>query len=193
MMPRTVPIGGEMFTKAIADAMGTSMAEAEELKTEKADVTSVSMSPGMGGGAAFTPYNPFAEPSEGDTTAAEVADAGGDATVSDQAAIAPAGPGGAEVGQHLSGVLDEFVAELRRSIDYYRSRGGDVSVIVLCGGGSKLKGLPEFVSSAIGTKCDSFDPMRRLNVNVRKVSPDYVEAHKEEFAVAVGNGLHVVF
>lgn len=193
MMPRTVPIGGEMFTKAIADAMAISMAEAEELKTEKADVTSVSMTPGMGGGAAFTPYNPFAEPSEGDTTAAEGAAADGDATVSDQAAITPAGPGGAEVGQHLSGVLDEFVAELRRSIDYYRSRGGDVTVIALCGGGSKLKGLAEFIANAIGTKCDSFDPMRRLNVNVRKVSPDYVEAHKEEFAVAVGNGLHVVF
>lgn len=193
MMPRTVPIGGEMFTKAIADAMGISMAEAEELKTEKADVSSVSMSPGMGASAGFVPYNPFAEPSEGDTTAAEGTSSDADATVSDQAAITPAGPGGAEVGQHLAGVLDEFVAELRRSIDYYKSRGGDVSVIALCGGGSKLKGLPAFISSAIGIRCDSFDPMRRLNVNVRKVSPDYVEAHKEEFAVAVGNGLHVVF
>jgi len=29
LMPRQIPIGGEMFTRAIADGLGISMAEAE--------------------------------------------------------------------------------------------------------------------------------------------------------------------
>jgi type IV pilus assembly protein PilM len=186
LLPRTVPIGGEMFTKAIADAQSISMTDAEDQKVTSADISAVSMNTGSAT-ASFTPYNPFT----GDATASEDA-VSGDATVADiaQAAVVVSNT---ELGQQLASVLDEFVAELRRSLDYFRSRGGEIDSITICGGGSKLKGMAGFIESSIGLKCDELDPMRRLNVNVRKVAPDFIEEHKGEFAVAIGNGLHVVF
>ncbi len=186
LLPRTVPIGGEMFTKAIADAQSISMTDAEEQKLSSADIASVSMDSGSAT-ASFTPYNPFT----GDATASEDV-ASADATVAE---ITPAisSNSNVELGQQLAGVLDEFVAELRRSLDYFRSRGGEIDSVTICGGGSKLKGMAGFIESSLGLKCDELDPMRRLNVNVRKVAPDFIEEHKGEFAVAIGNGLHVVF
>jgi hypothetical protein len=41
--------------------------------------------------------------------------------------------------------------------------------------------------------CDTYDPLRRLNVNAKKADPSFLEAHRAEFAVAVGNGLHILF
>jgi type IV pilus assembly protein PilM len=90
-------------------------------------------------------------------------------------------------------VLEELIAEIRRSIDYYRSRGGEVDLIELCGGGTRLRGLSEYITNALSVQCDSYDPLRRLNLNVRKVPPAFVDEHRQEFAVAVGNGLHIFF
>ena len=88
-------------------------------------------------------------------------------------------------------MLDEFVAEVRRSIDYFRSRGGDVQRVVLAGGGTRLNGLAGFLGKVLGVECDHYDPTRRLNINLRKVAPGFVEEHRQEFAVAIGgNGLH---
>src|SRR5206468_20558 len=69
LMPRQVPIGGEMFTKAIADAMTVSLADAENIKISKGaipDAASDSASSPSAFGAPgstqeFTPYNPFGE------------------------------------------------------------------------------------------------------------------------------------
>lgn len=180
LMPRQVPIGGEMFTKAIADAQGVSMEEAERLKVEEADLGS--LSPGGGATQAFTPYNPFSD------------DGGAAPVPADDAASAPAPvPSGSGVASSMAGVLDEFVAEIRRSLDYFRSRGGDVSRLTLCGGGGKLRGLASFLEANVGVPCDNYDPLRRLNLNAKKIAPGFVDDHRSEFAVAVGNGLHILF
>lgn len=185
LLPRQVPIGGEMFTKAIADHMSVGNEEAENLKQTQGDASTVTVSnPFASASPTFQPYNPFSDDAS--------APAAGDAPAEDSTAIAPSASN-PQVGTALAGVLDEFMAELRRSIDYFKSRGGDVNAICLAGGGSKLRGLNKFVEGALGIRCDVYDPLRRLNVNVRKVAPDFIESHKEEFAVAIGNGLHVVF
>jgi len=93
----------------------------------------------------------------------------------------------------IAPVLEEFVGEVRRSIDYYRSRGGEIDAVELCGGGAKLSGLNAYLTKSLGIECDAYDPLRSLNLNVRKVAPTFVEEHKQEFAVAVGNGLHIFF
>lgn len=189
LMPRTIPIGGELFTKAIADSMGVSMESAEGLKMEKGDVGAVSSAPAnpFAATAGFTAYNPFADDASGGAGAPAEGDEG-----SNVPAPVPSA-GDAQVNQAMAGVLDEFAAELRRSIDYFKSRGGDVNVVGICGGGAKLNGLDRFIEAAVGVRCDRIDPMRRLNVNIKKVAPGYQEQHREEYAVAVGNGLHVVF
>ncbi len=187
LLPRQVPMGGEMFTQAIADSMGVSHDEAEKLKQESADLDKVDVANAGGFGGAtqgFTPYNPFAD------EPAPVAPAV-DEPAAEAAPLANAGLD--RVNQALAGVAEEFAAEIKRSLDYYRSRGSNVDVIVLCGGGAKLRGLDKYLTKSTGQSCDNYDPMRRLNLNVRKVPPAYVDEHREEFAVAVGNGLHICF
>jgi len=208
LMPRQVPVGGELFTKAIADAFALSTDDAETMKLEHgeipdwAGVAQVASDPfgDPTATAGFQAYNPFADdpltyspdPSQlpGDTTIPPFGQSGefGDTT--------PASTGDQQSSQMynaIAPILEEFVSEVRRSIDYYRSRGGEIDAVELCGGGAKLGGLTAFLTKSLGIECDAYDPLRRLNVNARKVAPDFVEEHKQQFAVAVGNGLHIFF
>ncbi len=210
LMPRQVPIGGEMFTKAVADALTVSIADAEHTKVQKAEIPESAADAGPAGGPGatqeFTPYNPFGD----DVAPPPAAPAGfnpfGDSTIApaaegEAAAPAPAAPAhsagdsaeSVRVYNAFAPVLEEFVAEVRRSIDYFRSRGGDVNQILLSGGGSKMPGLVGFLTKSLGVKCDNYDPFRRLNVSAKKVAPDYIDEHRQEFVVAIGNGLHILF
>ncbi|MEQ1822689.1 MAG: type IV pilus assembly protein PilM [Fimbriimonadaceae bacterium] len=211
LMPRQVPVGGEMFTKAISDHFGISTDEAESKKCNEADISSLSVatpsfSNPFGGDDGMQAYNPFSDETVS-MPANPFADA--PAPVEDAAPFnpyaespepapiaqdsAPLAPAGNEVNTALSNELDEFVAEIRRSIDYFRGRGGDVNRIVLCGGGAKLRGIDEFLNKALGIQCDVYDPLSRLNVNAKKADNAFIDAHRQEFALAVGNGLHILF
>ncbi len=180
LMPRQVPLGGELLTKSIADGLGVSGPEAEEIKRNQADASQVSA-----GGAAtqqFTAYNPFAEAGEGGAPEAS----------GESAAPVPAADAN-RVNAFIVDGLSELAEEARRSIEYFRSKGGEVERIVLCGGGAGLRGLNTYLSNALGLPCDIFDPTRRLQINAKKASEEFVAGHKQEFAVAVGNGLHIMF
>lgn len=192
LMPRQVPLGGEMFTKAIADAMSVSAAEAESLKINELDIpASASAGPSLGGATQeFQAYNPFAD----EPAPAPIEAPAEDLPPMDAAPVpAPSASGNTRVYNAVAPVLDELVAEIRRSIDYFRSRGGDVQSVLLAGGGSKMRGLPAFLHASIGLPCDIYDPVRRLNLNVKKVAPGFVDDHREEMAVAIGNALHIFF
>ncbi|MBS1717122.1 MAG: type IV pilus assembly protein PilM [Armatimonadetes bacterium] len=291
LQPRQIPIGGEMFTRAIADSFGITFEEAEEIKLNKARIPdSVIASAGQDNLSAFgfsfdpsatsgyadpnapvanpflappaadipaVPDNPFIapldtgaepgpEPSDaGDMqvppsayeaevppAAPEPADApaytygghdpyagapsGGDvhaAPPADQPMApppatdyAPPVDHGLAVPDHgsddpdtlriynaMSSVLDEFLAEIRRSIDYFRSRGGEINRIMISGGGTKLHGMKEYIAASLGLECDAMDPFRHLNLVGKKVASGYVHEHAQEFAVAVGNGLFIVY
>ena len=201
LMPRQVPVGGEMFTKAIADNLVLSVAEAEKLKQESAEIPESainSVSSGVPGGtASFQAYNPFAdEPAGAEPTIVSSAPTAAE----DAPPVAPSSApvphdnaDGARLYGAFSAVLDEFTAEIRRSIDYFRSRGGDISRVLVCGGGVHLKGLPEYLGSALALPCDAYDPMRRLNLNMKKVAPGFAQENAPDFAIAIGNGLHIFF
>lgn len=220
LMPRQVPLGGEMFTKAISDGMTVTVAEAEATKVARAEVpasAATAAPPPMGGFAPggatqeFQPYNPFGDdvPAPAPAPAAynpfgdEPAPAPADAPAPEPTpapAPEPApthsatdDPDAVRLYNTFANVLEEFVAEVRRSIDYFRSRGGDVNRILVCGGGGKMRGLVPFLATTLGTPCDDYDPMRRLNVNAKKLTPDFLDQHRHDFAVAIGNGLHILF
>ncbi len=230
LMPRQVPMGGELFTRAIADAMGVGIEEAEHLKRESLVITEeiadrlaapTSFDTGFGAPNAtqeFNQFNPFAdeipayvaEETPGDLGYAPVAPLDADmgeypAPASMDAEpvpfaapepvydAAPVAVSDDPVVSAVLPVLEEFLGEVRRSIDYFRSRGGEVEAIYLTGGGAKLKGLDVFLSRSLGIPCDSYDPLRRLNTNIRKVAPTFVDEHRNEFAIAIGNGLHIFF
>lgn len=209
LMPRQVPVGGENFTRAIADGLDVSMMEAEEKKLADADVSSMAVAASgfsnpfapigePGATQEFVPYNPFADEPIAAPEPAPVApmepEASEPAPMMDATPVAATGsPETQRVNKALANELDEFVAEIRRSIDYFRNRGGDVNQIVVAGGGSQLRGLPEFLGNALGIPCDALDPLRRLNVNAKRADMAFVDSHRTEFTVAVGNGLHILF
>ncbi len=201
LMPRQVPIGGEMMTRAIADGLNVTFDEAERLKETVGEVPAsgggASYNPfDMGGASAtqsFTPYNPFAEPEESLAPATEAEPEPDEAPAASVSAPEPAvSAESSRVYNAMSPILEEFVAEVRRSVDYYRSKGGDVDELVLCGGGSRLKGLQEFLQTSIGLNCSTMDPLKGVTMAAKKLD-NYRDEDKQEFAVALGNGLHICF
>jgi type IV pilus assembly protein PilM len=275
LLPRQVPVGGEMFTKAIADAMSVGVEEAELLKQQKCHIhpellqQAVGDPFAFGGGVTdlggggltqeFQPYNPFAEDPatapiaapepmsepaigagpEGAPTApadlplnpyedqghnpyasadepmpygsteeavpAEEPVPHDEGTVSyDPYAASPApvaamsspvasDPETQKINNAVAPVLEEFVAEVRRSLDYFRSKGGDVHRVALSGGASKLTGLSDTLGVALNIPCDMYDPLRNVTISGKRIEPDFVEEHRPDFLVAVGNGLHIFF
>jgi type IV pilus assembly protein PilM len=175
--PRSIPMGGKNLTNAIATQMTLTAEEAEARKKAEASV------PGSGGQAtqSFAAYNPFdayAEVAEGETPAPAPVPA-------------PAPP------SNMFGAMEpqlvDFVAEIRRSIDYYRSRGGDVESIGLTGGGSQLKGLPAYIEGSLGIPVQVLNPFAGLEVGVQPGAETYLQQDASEFSVAVGMGLHIAF
>lgn len=203
LMPRQVPIGGEMFTRALAEGLGISFQEAEQLKHERAEIPA---SAAVGGGAPagggetqqFTAYNPFADTPE-EAPAVEAAGEGEAETMPapvEETAPAPASatdPETLRIYNAMANIIDEFTAEVRRSVDYFRSKGGEVDRVLLCGGGSRLKGMAPFLRTAIGIETELFDPFKGLSINLRKMDPAEADQMKQDFAVAIGNGLHILF
>jgi type IV pilus assembly protein PilM len=127
----------------------------------------------------FAAYNPFETNAE--------------APAEGEAAPAPApAPAGNMFGA-MEPQLVDFVAEIRRSIDYYRSRGGDVESIGVTGGGSKLKGLPAYIEASLGIPVQVLNPFAGLEVGVQPGAETYLQDDASEFSVAVGMGLHIAF
>ncbi|MGE0002398.1 MAG: type IV pilus assembly protein PilM [Fimbriimonadaceae bacterium] len=191
LMPRTVPVGGEMTTRAISESLGVTLEEAEATKRTEANIPAgaASLAPAFedAAGEAFAPYNPFADPDEVVAAQPEAPAA----PEPEPAAPEPAENDGGRVFQAIAPVVDEFVAEVRRSIDYFRSKGGDVDVIVVTGGGAKLKGLARLLQDALGLPTSVLDPLKGLQSG-GSVTPGSPEDNTE-YTVAIGNALHIAF
>lgn len=202
MMPRQVPIGGEMMTRSVADNLNVSFEEAERLKETVAEVPATvgmasSFNPFDTGSAAtqsFTPYNPFADPDESLAPAPVAEDAPVESMPEpvQQPVPTQSSEDATRVYNSMAPILEEFVAEVRRSVDYYRSKGGDVDVLLLCGGGARLKGLAEFLQASIGLPCQDLDPFKGVSMAAKKLD-NFRDEDRQEFAVALGNGLHICY
>lgn len=200
LMPRQVPIGGEMFTRAIADNLNVSMEEAETLKQTKAEVPESAAASGFSSAStqAFVPYNPFAEDPMNLNPSLAPAGSGPEGEGAQQPSGEQA-PGGESASPEvtrlfnaMAPVLEEFVAEIRRSIDYFRSKGGDVHRIEITGGGARLRGLARFLETSLGLPTEVFDPLRGLTIHTKTPFPESPE-DRTAYTVAIGNGLHIFF
>jgi len=58
--------------------------------------------------------------------------------------------------------LERFVAEINRSIDYYRREYGETKIdrLLLCGGTAVMKGLREYIQTNLGIPAELFDPFK---------------------------------
>lgn len=79
--------------------------------------------------------------------------------------------------QAMKPVLDSVVVEMRRTINFYMQTfpGGQISRIVLSGGGALMPGLVSWLSSQVGIEVSIGDPFEGLNVQptMTKLGPVY--------------------
>ncbi|HEX8851902.1 MAG TPA: type IV pilus assembly protein PilM [Pyrinomonadaceae bacterium] len=96
----------------------------------------------------------------------------------------------------LETVSDMLALEISKTFDFYRATSDEsdaaVQKILISGGGSKLKGLPEFLSGRFEIPVERFDPFRKIKVDARRFDPDYMRDVVPEMAVAVGLALRGV-
>ncbi len=222
--PRILPTGGNMLTRAIAERLMIQEAEAEQLKAQMAEVlmdqipkaTSPFSVPGAPMGGFYTPGfpseptlppepspfmtpgsftaseepqpdippSPFAVPSEPEPEAEPALPA-----------QSPTDPRKTEIFLAIYPLLEELVGEIRRSIEYFRSRNvdADVQQILLIGGGAIMPNLDQFIASAVGIPTVVGNPFKGVQLSVKRHGPEYVAANAHLMAVAVGMGLHISF
>lgn len=223
--PRILPLGGESLTRAIAERLMVSDEEAERIKVQDAEVilgqVAQPFSPPTAGFGGYdtgttvppTPYDPSAtsaDPGGYGAPPAEELGTGPDIPPSpwDQPQTAPEPPPAAvpapssesmvrkqQVFQAMYPVLDELASELRRSLEYYRSRHADtqIDLIVLCGGSAVIPNLTEMIKNSVGVPTVLANPLSGLQVNVKRHGPDYVVANAHIFPIAIGMALHPLF
>ncbi|MBD0325276.1 MAG: type IV pilus assembly protein PilM [Pyrinomonadaceae bacterium] len=96
----------------------------------------------------------------------------------------------------LETVSDILALEIQKTMDFYRATAeegeGMVQKIYISGGGSKLPGLPEYLSNRFEVQVEVFNPFRQIKVDVRRFDPDYMREVVPEMAVAVGLALRGV-
>lgn len=87
--------------------------------------------------------------------------------------------------------LQELVAEIRRSLEYFASRYPDASVqrIVLIGGGSRLPNMDAMLTQEIGIPTVIDRPLSRLKLQVPNLPAEFVDEQGATFAVATGLAL----
>jgi type IV pilus assembly protein PilM len=84
--------------------------------------------------------------------------------------------------------LSELVGEIRRSLEYYRSRYPDSTVdrIILFGGTARLENIGPFIANEVGIQVDLADPLKHLDF----LPPFYTKHYMDEVAcllpIAIG-------
>ena len=98
------------------------------------------------------------------------------------------------VTQTVATIAQDFVDEIRGSLDYYGASnpGAPVERIVLSGGGSRLDGLVERLTTSTRLPVVSGDPLSALRVGNTGLDADQIEFIKPLAAVPVGLALGAI-
>jgi type IV pilus assembly protein PilM len=82
----------------------------------------------------------------------------------------------------------EIVSEIVRSIDYYRttSAADNVDKIVLCGGSSMVKGLPELLNERMSIPVEVSDPFSKIQVDPKSFDIEFLKTMGPVAAVVIG-------
>lgn len=113
----------------------------------------------------------------------------------DNAFSVPGGPSGVDetelrnqVFEAVAPVLGELATELRRSLDYYRSRaqGRSVDRVLLSGGSASLRNFAPFLQNELQVPVAVADPLQGLAVTSKHYDPAFLQTIAPAFAVAVG-------
>jgi type IV pilus assembly protein PilM len=93
-----------------------------------------------------------------------------------------------DVFEAMAPVLQELSAEIRRSLDYYRSRGAQISVdrVLLTGGSAGLTNLAAFLQNELQTPVAVANALDGLAVTSKHFDPAYLATIVPAFTIAVG-------
>jgi type IV pilus assembly protein PilM len=208
--PRVLPMAGDMMTHNIAQQLGVSPEQAEELKRKFGEVildqVGQPQAPAQEEGFLdFSLPTPTAAPPPPDRMPFDFSDPSDTApTGMEEPAPAPAfeaniasessapatehDPQKVAVFNAIAPVLSELLTELRRSVEYYRGRSADgrIDEILLCGGSANLKNLDQLLQSDLGIPTRVADPFQLASLASRNFSPEYAREVGPSFVVAVG-------
>lgn len=81
-----------------------------------------------------------------------------------------------------------WVSEIKKAIDFYLASNPDKPLvsIVLSGGGSKVNGLRDWISSETGLNVIAFNPFSRMLYNKKLFDKQYLDTVGPEMAIATG-------
>ena len=93
-----------------------------------------------------------------------------------------------DIFEAIAPVLGEMASELRRSLDYYRSRGAQISVdrVLLTGGTATLTNFAAFLQNELQLPVAVANPLAALPVTAKQFDPSYLSVIGPAFTVAVG-------
>ncbi len=165
--------GGDEFTGAIAESLGVSRDDAEDLKRKASTI--------LRKRARWVTSH---EHTAHEHTAHE------DATVEYSPAVSSK-PNAEAAADVIEPLLDRFVNEVRGSIDFYMSQPSSPQLdgVVVTGGGSLLGGLAERLSAALDVKVDQGHAFAHVPVDRDDVSKQQMSVAEPFLGVAVGLAL----
>jgi type IV pilus assembly protein PilM len=100
----------------------------------------------------------------------------------------PAGEKQAQIEEIFTSTCTQWVLEIKKAIDLYHSNHPDEPLIklVLSGGGSKVTGLADFLTSETSLPVEIFNPFESMVVNNKKIDSEYLKNIGPEMAIATG-------
>ena len=102
--------------------------------------------------------------------------------------MTPAGDYQEELEEIFTQTCTQWVLEIKKAIDLYLSNNPDnpLSCLVLSGGGSKIRGLQQFIKAETGLRVTTFNPFVHMQLNEKKIDPEYLKSIAPEMAIAAG-------
>jgi type IV pilus assembly protein PilM len=93
-----------------------------------------------------------------------------------------------QVFEAIAPVLGELGTEIRRSLDYYRSRaqGRSVDRVLLAGGSANLTNIAKFLENELQVPVSVADPFAGVTVASKHFDSDYLRTIASSFVVAFG-------
>jgi type IV pilus assembly protein PilM len=94
----------------------------------------------------------------------------------------------------IDGVNAEVASEIARTIDYFKttSADGDVARVLLCGGGARVKGLPQQLRDRMHVDVDIANPFAEIDTSMCEGDPDKLSEMSAVAAVGVGLALRTM-
>jgi type IV pilus assembly protein PilM len=100
----------------------------------------------------------------------------------------PAGEYQEELEEIFTQTCTQWVLEIKKAIDLYIANNPDKPLVslVLSGGGSKVRGLKQYIAAETGLDVVAFNPFSSMKLNEKKIDREYLEVIAPEMAIAAG-------